>query len=198
MFCPKHHYFLPSYSTVRKWYKQHRCYNDLWDDQRSLLADLLEERHSGSGRVILSLLAPHPELLLLHLHTQREDWNLVLICHGLNWFTSAITLSLPPSPPRWPYEQTWTTQACWRIPRWRWVWDNHSHLHTHGLEVSPAALRLPPAPKSKQLLKTFHYQVHLSSWQASMSGSIIISPPLRLQLLKLLTCAKNEFLHRGD
>ena len=46
--------------------------NDLNNDSDvgSQLADLLEERDGGSGRVILSLLASHPKLLLLHLHTE--------------------------------------------------------------------------------------------------------------------------------
>ena len=47
--------------------------NDLNKDSDvgSQLADLLEERDGGSSRVILALLASHPKLLLLHLHTER-------------------------------------------------------------------------------------------------------------------------------
>ena len=76
------------------------------------------------------------------------DYNLPIELISLKK-TSAIILSLPPSPPRWPYKWiSWNqaSQACWMIHARVSIEQDPPHLHSHGLQVDPGAFCLPPAP----------------------------------------------------
>ena len=100
---------------------------------------------------------------------------------------------------KWNYENlsfiAWIFSASWLWQKSSLIWRREKYCFTLFDVKSTLQNSVSNTMNIRLCTIKIHSkkrQEHLSSWQASMSGSIIRSPPLREHPLKLLTCATKQ------